>query len=67
MARRSSVLVFSPFLLLVTGLCFGCGQKSETPASPPAPPASNTQYPPGYVEQRNARERPMPLNTQTGK
>jgi len=73
MARRSIVLVlvpflFIPFIMLAMGLCAGCGQKQEAPVTPPAAPlANNTQYPPGYVQQRTARERPMPLNTQTGR
>jgi hypothetical protein len=66
MARRSIVVTLIPFTLVAVGTCGGCGQKQDA-AVPAAPQANNTRYPPEYVQQRTARERPMPLNTETGK
>ena len=65
MTRRSVVFAFLPLILLFVGLCAGCTQKQEATTPPAA--ADDTQYSPDYVQQRTARERPMPLNTQTGK
>jgi energy-converting hydrogenase Eha subunit F len=67
MAQRSRVFAFILGVLLAVGFCAGCGQKQEATAPPPAPPANDTRYPADYVQQRTARERPMPMNTQTGK
>jgi hypothetical protein len=66
MLWRSKALALISCALLAGCCCVGCGPKQEE-AAPPAPATNNTQYPPGYVEQRTARERPMPMNTQTGK
>ncbi|HLK61463.1 MAG TPA: hypothetical protein VKU00_33245 [Chthonomonadaceae bacterium] len=73
MSRRPRVFPFLPLILLAAslaaGLLAGCAQKQEATAVPPpaAPAADAKQYPPDYVQQRTARERPMPMNTDTGK
>ena len=62
--RAASMLALA--LLLLASVAFGGCQQKPDPVTPAVSAPAN-QPPADYVQKRRAYERPMPMNTQTGR